>query len=105
MDAVLAVRPSGTCDLDDLFSRMKALEQITTKPEFDPLIIGFKRAHRIVQKEQWTDNRIQSERFEHETEHILYTAVGEVQRVIIGVPGKKGIWGGVEGPHWVKISH
>ena len=82
MDAVLAVRPADTCDLDDLFSRMKALEHITAKPEFDPLIIGFKRAHRIVQKEQWTDNRIQSEMFEHETEHILHTAVGEVQRVI-----------------------
>ena len=89
MDAVLAVRPSDTCDLADLFSRMKALEQITAKPEFDPLIIGFKRAHRIVQKEQWTEKRIQPERFEHETEHILYTAVGEVQRVISECLGKK----------------
>jgi len=82
MDAILAARPSDTCDLEDLLSRMKALQHITTKPEFDPLIIGFKRAHRIVEKEQWTDNRIQSELFEHETEQILYKAVGEAQQVI-----------------------
>ena len=89
MDAVLSVRPSDTCDLNDLFSRMKALEHITAKPEFDPLIIGFKRAHRIVQKEQWTDNRVQSVMFEHKTEHILHTAVEEVQRVISECLNKK----------------
>ena len=37
----------------DLVAKMKALESVTTKPEFDPLIVGFKRAHRLVEKEQW----------------------------------------------------
>jgi glycyl-tRNA synthetase beta chain len=89
MDAILAARPSDTCDLDDLFSRMKALQQISSKPEFDPLIIGFKRAHRIVEKEQWTDNRVQSELFEQETEHILHKAVGEARQVISECMEKK----------------
>ena len=89
MDAILAVKPSDTCDLDDLFSRMKALQQISAKPEFDPLIIGFKRAHRIVQKEQWTDKGIQAQMFEHETEHILHKAVGEVQQVVSECLDKK----------------
>lgn len=82
MEAILAVRPSESGDLNDLLSRMKALQQISVKPEFDPLIIGFKRAHRIVKKEQWTENRIQSELFEHETEHALHKALIEAQAII-----------------------
>ncbi len=40
-------------DLVDILERMKALQIITMKPEFDSLIIGFKRAHRLVEKETW----------------------------------------------------
>ena len=82
MEAILAVRPSDSCDLDDLFTRMKALQNITTTPEFNPLIIGFKRAHRIVEKERWSDNRVQTDLFEHDTERVLHKAVGEAQQVI-----------------------
>ena len=46
-------RESQPLDLVDILERMKALESVTTKPEFDPLIVGFKRAHRLVEKETW----------------------------------------------------
>jgi glycyl-tRNA synthetase beta chain len=52
MEAVLKPAHDKTLDLVDLVLRMKALEFLTTKPEFDPLIIGFKRAHRLVEKEK-----------------------------------------------------
>lgn len=89
IDAVLAARRAETCDLDDLLSRMTALQAMTTKPEFDPLIIGFKRAHRIVEKEQWTDDQVQSGLFEHETENILHQAVIEAQHAVSVAVEKK----------------
>ncbi|MDN5941441.1 MAG: glycine--tRNA ligase subunit beta [Nitrospira sp.] len=64
-------------DLVDLVLRMKALESVTTKPEFDPLIVGFKRAHRLVEKEQWDRKPVDRARFEHPTESALYQALAE----------------------------
>ncbi len=64
-------------DLVDILERMKALESVTTKPEFDPLIVGFKRAHRLVEKEQWDRKPIDKARFEHPSESALYQAVGQ----------------------------
>jgi glycyl-tRNA synthetase beta chain len=62
-------------DLVDILERMKALESVTTKPEFDPLIVGFKRAHRLVEKEQWDRKPVDEARFEHPTESALYQAM------------------------------
>jgi glycyl-tRNA synthetase beta chain len=53
IEAVLKLAHDKPLDLVDLVLRMKALESVTTKPEFDPLIVGFKRAHRLVEKETW----------------------------------------------------
>ena len=82
MDAVLAARLSDTCDLYDLLCRMRALQTLTLQPEFTPLIIGFKRAHRIVEKEQWTGEQVQAELFDHESEWTLFKAVMEAQKVV-----------------------
>ena len=53
MDAVLLVADHRQFDLQDQLAKMHALQGITTQQEFDPLIIGFKRVHRLVEKEQW----------------------------------------------------
>jgi glycyl-tRNA synthetase beta chain len=58
IEAVLKPAYEKTLDLVELVQKMKALEAVTTKPEFDPLIIGFKRAHRLVEKEQWDRGRV-----------------------------------------------
>ena len=84
MDAVLAARLSDTCDLYDLLCRMKALQTLTLQPEFTPLIIGFKRAHRIVEKEQWTSEAVQADLLDHESEWMLFNAVMEAQQVVSG---------------------
>lgn len=70
-------------DLVDLVLRMKALESVTTKPEFDPLIVGFKRAHRLVEKEQWDRKPIDKARFEHPAESALYQAIAEEREKMI----------------------
>lgn len=77
MEAVLKPTHDKTLDLVDLVLRMKALESVTTKPEFDPLIAGFKRAHRLVEKEQWDRKPVDRARFEHPAESALYQAVVE----------------------------
>jgi glycyl-tRNA synthetase beta chain len=77
IEAVLKPAHDKALDLVDLALRMKALESVTTKPEFDPLIVGFKRAHRLVEKEQWDRKPVDRARFEHPTESALYKAIAE----------------------------
>jgi glycyl-tRNA synthetase beta chain len=77
IEAVLKPAHDKTLDLVDLVLRMKALASVTTKPEFDPLIVGFKRAHRLVEKEQWDCKPVDRARFEHPTESALCQATAE----------------------------
>ncbi|MDH5564901.1 MAG: glycine--tRNA ligase subunit beta, partial [Nitrospirota bacterium] len=79
MEAVTQVRPVSQADLGDLFSRMQALQSIVTQPDFEPLMIGFKRAHRIVEKEAWAQTQVSPERFQHESEHQLFQVLGKAQ--------------------------
>jgi glycyl-tRNA synthetase beta chain len=75
INAVLTVSDRQSFELPDLVAKMEALESVTTKPEFDPLIVGFKRAHRLVEKEQWDRKPVDEARFEHPTESALYQAM------------------------------
>ena len=75
IEAVLKPAHSKAVDLVDLVQKMKALEAVTTKAEFDPLIVGFKRAHRLVEKEQWTREPVEAARFQHAAEFALHKAV------------------------------
>lgn len=75
IEAVLKQACGTAIDLVDLVLRMKALEAVTTKPEFDPLIVGFKRAHRLVDKERWTRGPVEAARFQHAAESALHKAV------------------------------
>jgi glycyl-tRNA synthetase beta chain len=77
IEAVLKPAHDKALNLVDFMLRMKALESVTTKPEFDPLIVGFKRAHRLVEKEQWDRKPVDLARFDHPTESSLYQATAE----------------------------
>jgi glycyl-tRNA synthetase beta chain len=77
IEAVLKPAHDKALDLVDLVLRMKALASVTMKPEFDPLIVGFKRAHRLVEKEQWDRKPVDLARFEHPSESALYQATAE----------------------------
>ena len=77
INAVLTVTDRQSFELPDLMAKMKALESVTKKPEFDPLIVGFKRAHRLVEKEQWDRKPVDRARFEHPAESALCQATAE----------------------------
>ncbi|GJL65905.1 MAG: glycine--tRNA ligase beta subunit [Nitrospirales bacterium] len=82
IDAVLAVRPSAACDFTDLVARMQALQHVATQPEFAPLIGGYKRVSRILQKEQWRATQVNQTIFEHDVEKILLRAVDAAQQAM-----------------------
>lgn len=75
MEAVLKSVDRGSIDMVDLFDKMKALQQITKRPEFDPLIVGFKRAHRLTEKEQWDRKPVESGLFQEPAETALHHTV------------------------------
>ncbi|MCP9442971.1 MAG: glycine--tRNA ligase subunit beta [Nitrospira sp.] len=79
VEAVLKSLGDRPLDLVDLVRKMKALEAVTRKPEFDALLIGFKRAHRLVEKEQWIREAVDPSRFQHAAESDLYRAVTDAR--------------------------
>jgi glycyl-tRNA synthetase beta chain len=82
IESVLKPAHGPMIDLVDLVQKMRALEAVTMKPDFDPLIVGFKRAHRLVEKEQWTREPVDAARFQHAAETALHQAVAnERQRI------------------------
>jgi glycyl-tRNA synthetase beta chain len=80
IQGVIKFRGSGVFDMVDLLNRMKALQAITGLPEFDPLMVGFKRAHRLVEKEKWSRDSIDPSLFQHSTEEQLYRVLEEFKQ-------------------------
>lgn len=76
IESVLKQAHDKAIDLVDLVQKMKVLEVVTKKPEFDSLIVGFKRAHRLVEKEQWAREPVDEARFQDAAESALHKAVG-----------------------------
>ena len=89
IDAVLKGRAIGELSMTDLFSRMLALQAITHQEDFDPLMVGFKRAHRLVEKEQWTSNTVNIDLLKHQSEKNLLARLKEADRVVGTAIGDK----------------
>lgn len=82
MSAVLARADRDTFDVVDLLARMKALQGIADRPEFEPLMVGFTRAHRLVEKERWVHAEVDATRFEHPSEHALQKSLEEAAQIV-----------------------
>jgi glycyl-tRNA synthetase beta chain len=89
MEAVIRVRPSTMADLGDLLSRMRALQGIISQSDFETLMIGFKRAHSIVEKEAWNHTEVFPERFQHESEQRLAQALDKAQHDVADFVNKQ----------------
>jgi glycyl-tRNA synthetase beta chain len=80
MNAVLFVADPQSFELQDLLEKMRALQGMTVKSGFDSLIVGFKRAHRLVEKEQWDRKPVDPSRFLDLSEGRLHDSVSQKQR-------------------------
>lgn len=80
MDAVLRPASAGPIDLLDLLSKLKAVQEVTAKPDFDPLIVGFKRASRIIEKEQWDRKPVDAGMFKEAAEQDLHRQIRACQQ-------------------------
>jgi glycyl-tRNA synthetase beta chain len=79
MEAVLKPVHPLQVKLLDLHERMQALQAITSRPEFDPLMVGFKRAHRLVEKESWKEEDVNPALLQHQAETDLHKALDEAR--------------------------
>ena len=82
MEAVIRVRPTDTCEIGDLLSRMKAVQSMVGLADFETLMVGFKRAHRIVEKERWNQTGVSPELFQHESEPRLFQVFEKAQQEV-----------------------
>jgi glycyl-tRNA synthetase beta chain len=94
IEAVIkSLRPAAEMNLLDLFARMQALHRIAAQPEFDPLMIGFKRAHRIVEKEDGKDwnspGTVAPELFQHPCEGALHQTLEQASQVVPGALARR----------------
>jgi glycyl-tRNA synthetase beta chain len=78
----LLIARTGAFDTVDLIARMKALQAVTTRTEFDPLMVGFKRAHRLVEKEKWMKEDVNQQLFEHAAESELSKMLVEAKTLL-----------------------
>ena len=77
VNAVVSAADRQSFDLRDLVAKMQALHSVTSRTEFDPLIVGFKRAHRLVEKEQWERRPVEPSVFQDPAESALHKAVSD----------------------------
>jgi glycyl-tRNA synthetase beta chain len=82
LDAILKSTGRASLPLDRLIIRMKQLQAVASRAEFDPLMVGFKRAHRLVEKEQWTEEAISTALFQDASEGQLYNALLEAKAAV-----------------------
>ncbi|MGA6826256.1 glycine--tRNA ligase subunit beta [Nitrospira sp. NS4] len=77
VNAVVSAADRQSFDLRDLVAKMQALHSVASRTEFDPLIVGFKRAHRLVEKEQWERRPVEPSVFQDPAESALHKAVSD----------------------------
>ena len=85
-DVVAAVSDVTVDHVPNVWNRVKALENLKAKPDFEPLAIAFKRVVNIIRKDAGTEEieKIVDEKlFEHESEKGLYSAYKAVKENIL----------------------
>ncbi|MFN3681576.1 MAG: glycine--tRNA ligase subunit beta, partial [Nitrospira sp.] len=84
IEAVVKAGGDQPLNLLDLMRKMNALQVVTAKPEFNALLIGFKRVHRLVTKERWTREAVDATRFHHDAESRLYQTLMKTRELVTG---------------------
>ena len=80
-DVIAAIISTGADRVPDVWSRVKALQDLKGAPDFEPLAVAFKRVVNIIRKaEDVRDAAVDEALFQHATEKELLTAFKAVQQ-------------------------
>lgn len=79
-DVIQAVVSVSADNVPDVWSRAKALQNLKTAPDFEPLAVAFKRVVNIIKKVKGFEAKpIKENLFEHDSESALYSAYQAVK--------------------------
>lgn len=79
-DVIAAVTSVSADDVPDLWNRARALQDLKTAPDFEPLAAAFKRVVNIIKKAKgFKAKPIKDNLFEHDSEFALYSAYQTVK--------------------------
>ena len=83
VEAVLARWQSGTFDSRDILVRSQVLQAFALRPEFEALVIAFKRAENITKAQ--TEDKVDGGLLKEEVEKSLYSAACAAEEVVPGL--------------------
>ena len=83
VEAVLARWQSGSFDPKDILARARVLQAFATRPEFEALVIAFKRAENITKAQ--VEDKVDGVLLKEEVEKSLYSAVCASDEVVPGL--------------------
>ena len=79
-DTIAAIISVSTDNVPNVWNRVRALENLKSKPDFEPIAVAFKRVVNIIKKSGQTEiYTVNKELFQHECEHALFAAYNEVK--------------------------
>ncbi len=92
-DTIAAVVDVSIDHVPNLWSRLKALESLRAKPDFEPLAVGFKRVVNILKKSgklegEERPGEVKQDLFEDESESALFAAYQKVEKKVTEAIGK-----------------
>jgi glycyl-tRNA synthetase beta chain len=79
-DVIAAVLSISADHIPSTWNRVRALEALKSAPDFDPLVVAFKRVVNIIRKAETVDiSRLEESLFEHESESALLASLQKVE--------------------------
>ncbi len=84
-DVIAAVADADVDNVPNVFSRVRAIQDLKTAPDFEPLAVAFKRVVNIIKKADLPARRKVDEKlFEHDSEKALYSAYKNLKGKVSG---------------------
>jgi glycyl-tRNA synthetase beta chain len=83
VEAVLSRWQSGLFDPMDIVARVRVLQAFAARPEFEALVIGYKRAENITKSQ--TEDKVDEARLQEEVEKGLHVSVRAAEDVVPGL--------------------
>jgi glycyl-tRNA synthetase beta chain len=79
-DVIAAVADANADNVSDVWNRVRAIQDLKTAPDFEPLAVAFKRVVNIIKKAELpASKKVDETLFEHASEKVLYSAYKDLE--------------------------